>query len=240
MTDEITRQYIKSRNLNVLEIRQITPRPARYLFDGMLELLARRTPEPPLGFERWGLPRIAYTAHFLRQYVSAGSRVVDLASGAIFSQLVSNSLPSVVWLPVDGEFEQKEFHDKQDGSLQYKYDPTQLMLKDERITFPSILKPDIVTLFEVVEHLAWNPAPLFGSVSDWLAVGGRFILSTPNLCSLPCIMRQLLGGTPHQVPFFKEGLWYHKKEYSPWEMKLLFQWAGFEIESNSYGQRTSF
>jgi 2-polyprenyl-3-methyl-5-hydroxy-6-metoxy-1,4-benzoquinol methylase len=226
-------EYTRKRMIPIQKIRSVLPRfsRARAVFDDLLRILASHTPEPNEGYEAWGLPRIAYTAAFLRRYTRPGCRVMDLASGSHFSLLITQALPGVAWIPTDGERSLVEFQDRRTGKVTYRYDPIPLTLTPGRIDLAGGGPPDVVTLFEVLEHLPWNPAPLLGSVAERLALGGRLLVSTPNVCGRSPILRQLCGASPHQTPFLKEGLWYHKKEYSPWEMRLLFEWAGFEIET---------
>jgi SAM-dependent methyltransferase len=224
------RAYAETRGYNLDQLRKQVPISARDRFDRMVQLLSQVDPQPSHGYEAWGLPRIAFTAEFLSVYAKHGCRVLDLASGSVFSLLLSDSLRGVTWVPTDGEFAEKQFKCVRTEDLVYDYQPIPLMIEPKNIDLPKV-KQDIVTLFEVVEHFPWNPGPLFGAISDSLEIGGRFILSTPNLCGRSSILRQLKGGTPFQCPFFDDGLWFHKKEYAPWELKKLLKWAGFTVET---------
>ena len=206
------------------------PARARGRFDRMVQLLSQIEPLPSDGYEAWGLPRIAFTAEFISAYAKPGCRVLDLASGSVFSLLLSDALRGVTWIPTDGEFAQSRFNCGKTGELVYDYQPIPLKIEPKNINIPNV-KQEIVTLFEVVEHFPWNPGPLFGGISESLAVGGRFILSTSNVCGRTSILRQLRGGSPFQSPFFEEGWWFHKKEYAPWELKQLLEWAGFSVEN---------
>lgn len=223
------RHYADSRGYSFDKLRKQVPARARSRFDRMVQLLSQIEPQPRDRYEAWGLPRIAFTAEFMSGYAKPGCRVLDLASGSLFSLLLSDALRSVTWIPADGEFAQSQFKCVHTGELVYDYQPIPLMIEPKNVHIPSV-QQEIVTLFEVVEHFPWNPGPLFGAISESLQVGGRFILSTPNICGRTSILRQLKGGTPFQCPFFDEGLWFHKKEYSPWELKQLLEWAGFSVE----------
>ena len=225
--------YLAARKLDPAGLRALLPwgSPARKRIDPLLGLLASHTPEPPVGFEGWGLARVAYTIELLNEVLPAGAHALDIGSGVHFSFLVSRSLPGVTWTPTDGEFAAAELRHTPTGDVGYKYDPLPFFLKAGRLDIPGTEPLDAATLFEVVEHLNWNPGPLFGSVNARLKPGGRLVVSTPNVCGRGPVLRQLRGGSPHQTPFLQDGLWYHRKEYAPWELRLLFEWAGFEVEA---------
>jgi 2-polyprenyl-3-methyl-5-hydroxy-6-metoxy-1,4-benzoquinol methylase len=56
---------------------------------------------------------------------------------------------------------------------------------------------DLITSIEVIEHLE-NPGRLFYHVSKLLASDGYFLLTTPNLHSVVCLLRLLLTGNLRQ------------------------------------------
>jgi hypothetical protein len=236
----IIEDYIDRRDIPLKRLRSVFPlgSEARRLIDELLARLAMAALGPSDDYEQWGLSRIAKTIEILRKWLHAGTIVMDIASGAHFSFLVAGSLPRVDWLPTDVADEPVEFRDVADGSLVYTYRPRRFMLDEGRLTIPHDGLLDAVTLFEVVEHLPWNPSSLFGSINEGLKSGGLLIISTPNSCSRSAILRLLRGGSPHQTPLLEVGLWYHRKEYSPWELRQLLEWAGFEVEgaitSNCY------
>ncbi len=193
------------------------------------EALTGVSPEPP-GFLAHGQRRIAHTIRLLAKHLPERARVMDIGSGAHVSYLVTRALPSLTWIPTDAQGDAAVF--TKDGRVLYRYEPIYLLLDANTRRLPEA-NLDAITLFEVVEHMAWNPAKLFGAVNEGLRNGGLFILSTPNIGSRIAILRLLRGGPPYQVPFFEQGFWYHKREYSPWEMRELIRWAGFDIISHT-------
>ncbi len=187
-------------------------------------------PEPRHGFTEWGGERLDYTITLLKRYVPEGSTVLDIASGAHVSFVITRALPTLDWIPTDGQSGGETF--TKNGRPIYTYDPIPLLLEPGKPTLP-MADLDAVTFLETVEHLAWNPAPLFGAINESLKEGGIFLLSTPNVGSRVAIQRQLQSGPPFQIAFFEKGFWYHKKEYSTYEMRELVRWAGFDIVSHT-------
>lgn len=230
---KLIEKNVERRIIPVREIRSIFPwgGESRRLIDELLERLAMATPEPGVGYEKIVLGRVAKTIELLRTLLPQGATVLDLASGPHFSFLVTGFLPGLNWLPTDVTDDPVEFQNVADGSPVYTYQPMRFMLEEGRLRLPVEGLLDAVTFFEVVEHLPWNPSDLFGSINEGLKPGGLFIISTPNICSRSAILKLLRGGSPHQTPFHEPGLWFHKKEYSPWELWQLLEWAGFKVES---------
>ena len=175
------RNYADSRGYSFDELRKQVPAKARGRFDRMVQFLSQIEPQPSDGYEAWGLPRIAFTAEFMSAYAKPGCRVLDLASGSVFSLLLADALRGVTWLPTDGEFAQSQFRCVQTGEIVYDYQPIPLMIEPKDVNVPHV-KQDIVTLFEVVEHFPWNPGPLFGAISESLDVGGLFICLVSRIC----------------------------------------------------------
>ncbi|HVS40428.1 MAG TPA: methyltransferase domain-containing protein, partial [Gemmataceae bacterium] len=203
----------------------------RKLLDRLVALLASVEPEASPGYEAWGLARIARTVEVLKRWVAPKSRVLDLGSGAHFSYLVSASLPDIEWCPTDVTDDSVIFTNWETGQPVYAYRPIKLLLDEGRVHLPQEGKLDVVTLFEVIEHLPWNPCALLGSINESLVDGGLCIISTPNLSCRAAVLRLLRGGSPHQTPLLGNNLWYHKKEFTPWELKQALGWAGLTIES---------
>src|SRR4029079_11394618 len=111
----------------------------------------------------------------LQRYLRAGDRVLDIGSGCHFSYLVNVSIPGLKWMPTDMTENVVEVT----GRHSYTYSPVALRLQPGAITLP-VGDLDAATLFEVVEHLPWNPCPLLGSVNTAMRRDGLLFISTPN------------------------------------------------------------
>lgn len=86
---------------------------------------------------------------------------------------------------------------------------------------------------ELIEHLAEDPMFLMAEVNRILKPGGHFLLTTPNIGSLRAIAAILQGYHPGFFPaYLKPGNSEearHAREYTPKEVVLLFDDAGFEV-----------
>jgi SAM-dependent methyltransferase len=89
---------------------------------------------------------------------------------------------------------------------------------------------DIVTCYDVIEHLPPSPRRLLGELYRVLRPGGYLALTTPNHANLQARLRLLLGRTVH----FPIDMWYdadpyygHIREYTPAELRYLVRRAGF-------------
>lgn len=89
---------------------------------------------------------------------------------------------------------------------------------------------DIVTFFDVMEHLPTNPIKQLREIYRVLKRNGYICVSGPNAISL--IKRQaLLRGKVPYIPFdlwCKDKYFSHYREYSPQECSRLLEMTGFE------------
>lgn len=89
---------------------------------------------------------------------------------------------------------------------------------------------DIVTCFDVVEHLPCNPLTQLGEVRRTLKAGGYIYLSGPNAISLAHRQALMAGKHPY-MPFdlwCGDNYYSHYREYSPAEFYRLLEMTGFE------------
>lgn len=90
---------------------------------------------------------------------------------------------------------------------------------------------DLVTIFNVTEHLPGHPLKIIGELKRILKPGGKIILGGPNAYSLMKRLRFLFGKHPH-IPFdlwVKDKYFSHFREYGINEHKLLLEEVGFKI-----------
>jgi len=89
---------------------------------------------------------------------------------------------------------------------------------------------------ELIEHLAGDPMHMLAQINRILRPGGHLVLTTPNLASLRSISALLLGYHPALFSVYlppgedgsPQGARHHR-EYTPIEIHLLLEDAGFEI-----------
>lgn len=208
----------------------------------LLETLARIDPDPGSEFRSWGLGRIASTIAFLRRIIAPGSQALDVSSGPHFALLLAQGLPDVTWSHTDHDgITEVVFRDRMTQTPVFHYRPTAYAIG------PDMAPPggpwDVITCFEVVEHLDFNPGLFMARAADSLKQGGLLVLSTPNVGGLTPQFHAARGGRPHQTPFFPRAHWHHTREYGTYELRELVEWAGFEIVAtetcNCYGSDIS-
>lgn len=87
---------------------------------------------------------------------------------------------------------------------------------------------DVIVGQEIIEHLE-NPWEFFRQAKRLLRENGVFILSTPNILSLRSRLRYLLTG---YFPWFTPDCFgYHINPLPYWQIKLIADQTGFEIEN---------
>lgn len=89
---------------------------------------------------------------------------------------------------------------------------------------------------ELIEHLAADPMHMMGEINRILKPGGHLVLTTPNIASLRAIQAILTGYHPGFFPAYLRPAARggdlearHNREYTPREIALLFDDAGFEV-----------
>lgn len=90
---------------------------------------------------------------------------------------------------------------------------------------------DVVTLFDVVEHLPHHPLALLTEIRRVLVPGGTLLLSGPNAVSLMKRLRAFFGRYPYATldAWLEEPFFEHYREYTPEEYATLLERAGFEV-----------
>lgn len=91
---------------------------------------------------------------------------------------------------------------------------------------------DVVTLFDVIEHLPHHPLRLLREIRRILAPGGTLLLSGPNAVALMKRIKAAAGTYPYasldtwlEEPFFE-----HYREYTPREYGQLVRLSGLALE----------
>lgn len=97
-----------------------------------------------------------------------------------------------------------------------------------------------VVCCELLEHLSSDPMHLMSEVNRILRPEGHLVLSTPNISALRSVAAVLLGNHPGLYQQFirpRQGAAdpRHAREYTPSEMRRMFESAGFAVESMETG-----
>lgn len=94
---------------------------------------------------------------------------------------------------------------------------------------------DVVTCWEVIEHLGHDPMNLLVEVNRILGASGMLHLTTPNLASAASVRAILEGRTPSRWPhFLLSGTDdRHNREYTPDDLAQLLELAGLATDDIS-------
>jgi SAM-dependent methyltransferase len=89
-----------------------------------------------------------------------------------------------------------------------------------------------VLIWELIEHLAYDPMFMMAQVNRVLKTGGQVFITTPNIASARSIRAILDGGQPQLYPYYNKRrlLDRHHIEYAPPEIRALMAAAGFAVE----------
>lgn len=161
-------------------------------------------------------------AELVRQYVPAGSSVLDVGAGAgAFSRRLADEGYRVTaldvdeekWVPRDIPFQRLDIDRGIAGSIGGQF--------------------DAVCCLEVIEHVE-NPWSLMRDIGTVLRPGGRALVSTPNVTSFLSRMIFLRSGRFHQ--FNEDALRYgHISPITPFEMTTIVDRLGLRLVESRPG-----
>lgn len=93
---------------------------------------------------------------------------------------------------------------------------------------------DVVTAFEVIEHVVGSPRAFVQEIFRVLRPGGTLYLGTPNVTSWAKVRRLMMhmhpyDAMPYSLSFGARHPMCHVYEYDPWTLKQLLMQERFEI-----------
>lgn len=191
-----------------------------------LAYVAALSPAPNWYFY-WHFKRIQETLYrYVLPNAPAGGRVFDLAAYPYFYLLFRRRYEGEI-VCTDAQPEATQFTAA--GSVAIPYTPTPLRLDAQAPSFAE--KPfDLVIFTEVIEHLRFHPASILARINQALKVGGRLVLTTPNMSAWKKIWLMIRGNHPYDSDTFA-GDWGHAREYTIYELKSLLEASGFTLKS---------
>jgi predicted SAM-dependent methyltransferase len=183
------------------------------------------------------LTRIAMNLVLLRQLIKPEDCYLDVGSLGIEPAIIKSELPSCtvkalsregnrIGVGPDGFFEADDPHEANCVCI------GRVDVERQKFPYPENTF-DVVTCFEVLEHLKYSPIPMMKEIKRVLKPEGWLILTTPNINSARSLIRMLCGRSPQQCPYFHNSLDYgiiHPKEYTLEEVRDLFTSLGFKVE----------
>lgn len=141
-------------------------------------------------------------------------RLLNIGSGTSQFNKIISSLDNVDVYNADILIENEDNHNKWCDLNQQ--DP-----------IPYTEKFDVVLAQEVIEHIE-NPWKFVRDIASSLEKGGYIIISTPNVASLQSKIKFLFSS--HFAWFTPECLPYHINPIPYWEMEVIAERTGFEME----------
>lgn len=178
------------------------------------------------------LGRFIETLRFLPN-TNGGDKLLDLGSteeaAILLRKFTRYELVLQNWAPAGGPTGTRLLRSKLTGE---EFQFTFLDFNVERDRFPFDDETFAVCLCcEVLEHLTMDPMFMLSEVSRVLKNGGKLVLTTPNIARLAGVLAILDGKNPnfHSCYTRPTGTNRHNREYSPKEVKLLLEKAGFTV-----------
>jgi SAM-dependent methyltransferase len=186
------------------------------------------------GYFPQNLRRLAMNILFLKKQLKPGSRWLDVGSLGVEAAFLKSLDPqlNVNALSLEGNLvgiEDGRFTDNPGRAHAVRIEHVDV----EREPFPFREDLfDLVTCFEVVEHLKFSPVPVIREIKRVLKPEGRAVLTTPNVTSHFSVRRILSGSSPLQCPYYHRsaGLGIiHPREYTAEEVRELLASQGLDL-----------
>lgn len=167
-----------------------------------------------------------------------GRRIIDVGCGAGVIPLALRYLGADV-TALDRFIQYESDHDNQMGSTaeildRFAVNGIKAYKRDflsEGMRLPEG-EFDLVTFFDVIEHLPSSPKETLEQLFHLVRPGGYLVVTTPNHAWVRTRVRLLLGRSANHAieewwepPFFG-----HVREYTAAELKMMLSWTGFDVE----------
>jgi len=185
------------------------------------------------------LNRFALTVELVKQYCPNGGSWVDEGSfchDAILLKILRPDIDihlatyegCIIYLDEKG----LHYYDGNGERPEISMYSQPLDIEREKLTIPSE-SIDLVTSFEVLEHLKYSPGYFMLEVNRLLKPNGWFVLTTPNATSALAISSILRGMHPALCPLYHRNPEYgriHPLEYAKNQLSDLAISYGFDID----------
>jgi SAM-dependent methyltransferase len=188
-----------------------------------------------LGYFPQNLHRLAMNILFVQDRLKPGIRWLDVGSLGVEAAYLKNSNPDlrVHAISLEGNLvgvDEGGFTDRPGTDRAVRIDPVDV----EREPFPYPENSfDLVTCFELVEHLKFSPLPVIREMKRVLSGDGEIVLTTPNVASYFSVRRILAGMSPLQCPYYHRASEFgiiHPREYTADEIRELLVSQGLDLK----------
>ncbi len=183
------------------------------------------------------LTRIAMNLVLLRGLIRPGDNYLDVGSLGIEPLIIKHESPSCTVKALS--YEGNRIGIGPQGFCELNQDDDARSIRIEQIDVERQRFPyednsfDLVSCFEVLEHLKFTPIPMLKEIKRVLKPAGNLILTTPNINSARSTVKMLCGWPPQECPYYHDLPGYgvvHPKEYTTAEVEDLLTSLGFELE----------
>lgn len=198
-------------------------------------LLSTQSPTHVFGVEYFKSHRKRYelTTKLLAQ--TGGNAALEIGATDFFQIYLKQTLGfKEIWGTIfAGDFEQK-LKTKTFSAAGYSVESTIVDLQLENELFP-IYEPrfDLVMLCEVIEHMDIDPMFCLSEINRITKLGGKLLITTPNICSARNVRKICAGYRPHfYMQYHRDRSPYrHNFEHDIHSLTLLVNAAGFATVS---------
>lgn len=177
--------------------------------------------------------------NLILKHIENKSKILDVGGGVGVNLICLRKLHEInIELYLIDQFEEYNENNRMgssDDGLNILQDAKACVKKQNFIDNPIFPYPsnffDVITCFDVIEHLPNNPLKLFGEIKNKLKHDGILIVGVPNAVSFHRRMKLLMGKHPY-IPFDEwclERYYNHYREYSIHELPKMLAMAGFNV-----------
>lgn len=185
----------------------------------------------PGQYVQWHIKRMVTSIDYLASQVDLkGLKVLDLGHDPLMGLLMVRTGMTLTGNLAPGSKDLCRFTAGDGRAIEWASDEFDF---EGRFPYPDH-SFDLVTGFEIIEHVRDNPRAVLREIKRVLKPGGLAYLGTPNVNSWSKLMRQFRGdrlydSMPYSNEYGPRHFMCHVYEYSPYELKQFLRSEGFAL-----------